>query len=101
MSPVRSGPQRAGCCAGWPKPCSYHEGFLDGWNAAKEGTDLYDSSGLIGAPKASLPCDFCGHEGTEDEPVVWRNGRDGTPQVVCIDVAKCDQRCLDAEPEDD
>lgn len=21
---------RQGCCAGWAKPCTYHEGFLDG-----------------------------------------------------------------------
>jgi hypothetical protein len=27
---------REGCCAGWPKPCSYHEGWLDGWEAGYE-----------------------------------------------------------------
>jgi hypothetical protein len=26
---------REGCCADWPKPCSYHEGYADGWEAAK------------------------------------------------------------------
>ena len=25
---------REGCCQSWPKPCSYHEGWLDGWEAA-------------------------------------------------------------------
>ena len=24
---------RAGCCADWPKPCGYHEGYLDAWYA--------------------------------------------------------------------
>lgn len=24
---------RSGCCDRWPKPCSYHEGWLDGWQA--------------------------------------------------------------------
>ena len=27
---------RRGCeCEAWPKPCSYHEGFLDGYEEAK------------------------------------------------------------------
>ena len=29
---------RQGCCADWPKPCSYHEGWLDG-HEAKEYED--------------------------------------------------------------
>lgn len=24
---------REHCCADWPKPCSYHEGWFDGWEA--------------------------------------------------------------------
>jgi hypothetical protein len=24
---------REGCCGGWPKPCTYHEGWLVGWEA--------------------------------------------------------------------
>lgn len=23
--------ERDGCCATWPKPCSYHEGYADAW----------------------------------------------------------------------
>lgn len=26
-------PERRGCCADWPKPCSYHEGWQDGIDA--------------------------------------------------------------------
>lgn len=25
---------RTNCCAGWPDPCGYHEGWIDGWDAA-------------------------------------------------------------------
>lgn len=32
-SPLGGGQLRAGCCVGWPKPCAYHEGWLDGWDA--------------------------------------------------------------------
>lgn len=28
--------RRAGCCADWPKPCSYHEGYIDGWDGATD-----------------------------------------------------------------
>lgn len=27
---------RVKCCETWPKPCSYHEGWRDGWEAAKQ-----------------------------------------------------------------
>ena len=27
---------RAGCCDTWPKPCSYHEGWLDGLDVGRQ-----------------------------------------------------------------
>lgn len=27
---------RKGCCEDWPKPCTYHEGFQDGWDAHEQ-----------------------------------------------------------------
>lgn len=40
---AKSGPdnhveiKRLGCCAGWPKPCSYHEGYQDAYEALRGG----------------------------------------------------------------
>lgn len=28
---------REGCCGTWPKPCSYHEGYLDGFDVGWRG----------------------------------------------------------------
>jgi len=25
---------RSGCCEKWPKPCGYHDGWMDGYEAA-------------------------------------------------------------------
>lgn len=36
---------RDGCCADWPKPCSYHEGVRDALNA------VVASGGLLAALK--------------------------------------------------
>jgi hypothetical protein len=27
--------RRGGCCADWPKPCTYHDGWEDGYEAAR------------------------------------------------------------------
>ena len=28
--------KRMGCCAGWPKPCSYHEGYRDAYESQQD-----------------------------------------------------------------
>ena len=35
---------RTGCCLDWPKPCGYHEGFLDGWDLAAARFDPTEST---------------------------------------------------------
>lgn len=32
-NPLNAELVRDGCCADWPKPCTYHEGFADGIEA--------------------------------------------------------------------
>jgi len=45
---------RDGCCAGWPKPCPYHEGWLDGYEVGyADAEQAYRGGGL--RPAAEEP----------------------------------------------
>ena len=33
---------RVGCCADWPKPCSYHEGYQDALDESSRHRDLLE-----------------------------------------------------------
>ena len=39
-------PEREGCCATWPKPCSYHEGWADAVDTLTERSASATTSGV-------------------------------------------------------
>lgn len=39
--------ERAGCCADWPKPCTYHEGYQDALDALLTPTE-FEAMDLLG-----------------------------------------------------
>jgi hypothetical protein len=41
---------REGCCANWPKPCAYHEGWLDGYEAGYDDARREYQGGGWGPP---------------------------------------------------
>ena len=40
--------RRVGCCADWPKPCSYHEGFEDALQDPQLRTLLEEAGRIMG-----------------------------------------------------
>ncbi len=54
MTQIDEAKLRQGCCVRFPKPCTYHEGYLDGYYAAAG--DGYDDGYKDGAAdgKAAL-----------------------------------------------